>query len=191
MTTVRTILAIATSKGWSLQQMDVSNAFLRDDLKEEIYRSLAAELFSLSSSVVCKLKCSFYELKHAPRAWFDKFHSTLLGFSFTKSQCDSSLFISDSKIDIVLLLVYMDDIVIIETDSGLISYLQDRLKESFLMKDLEPLQYFLGLEVISDPMGLMYTNLRIQRSDFIGWPSGWSICWYFFGGECEVQQWLG
>ncbi|KAL6348362.1 hypothetical protein AAG906_005666 [Vitis piasezkii] len=37
MTTVRTILAIAASEGWALLQMDVKNAFLHWDLKEDIY----------------------------------------------------------------------------------------------------------------------------------------------------------
>jgi hypothetical protein len=53
----------------------------------------------------------------------------------------------------VLLLVYVDDIVITGTDSGLISQLQAQLKDSFHMKDLGPLQYFLGLEVLSSPTG--------------------------------------
>jgi hypothetical protein len=39
MTIVRTILAIVVSKGWSLRQMDVKNAFLHGDLKEEIFMS--------------------------------------------------------------------------------------------------------------------------------------------------------
>jgi len=37
MTTVKTILAIATSKAWPLHQIDVKNAFLNRDIKEEIY----------------------------------------------------------------------------------------------------------------------------------------------------------
>ena len=37
MTTVRLVLAIAASKGWSLRRMGVKNAFLHGDLKEEIY----------------------------------------------------------------------------------------------------------------------------------------------------------
>jgi hypothetical protein len=45
MTTVRLIIAIAASKGWSLRQMDVKNAFLYGDLQEEIYDSTTRVLF--------------------------------------------------------------------------------------------------------------------------------------------------
>jgi hypothetical protein len=34
---IRLALAIATTKGWEFHQMDVKNAFLHDDLSEEIY----------------------------------------------------------------------------------------------------------------------------------------------------------
>jgi hypothetical protein len=37
MTIVRTIIAMAIAKGWSLHQMDVNNAFLDGDLQEEVY----------------------------------------------------------------------------------------------------------------------------------------------------------
>ena len=68
MTTVRTILAIASSKSWALHQMDVKNAFLNGDLKEEIYMKLPPGMSMTASHEVCKLKCSLYGLKQAPRA---------------------------------------------------------------------------------------------------------------------------
>jgi hypothetical protein len=37
MTTIRVIIAMATTKGWSLHQMDVKNDFLHGDLHEEVY----------------------------------------------------------------------------------------------------------------------------------------------------------
>ena len=63
MTTVRTIISIAASQGWPLHQMNVKNAFLHSDLKEDIYMTPPPGLFSSPSSTVCKLKRSLYSLK--------------------------------------------------------------------------------------------------------------------------------
>jgi len=83
MTTVRTILALVASQSWPLHQMDVKNAFLYGDLKEDVYLKLPSGMSTSLSNDVCKLKRSLYGLKQALRVWFDKFQSTLLGFSFT------------------------------------------------------------------------------------------------------------
>ncbi|XP_019465371.1 PREDICTED: uncharacterized protein LOC109363566 [Lupinus angustifolius] len=48
MTTIRTVLTIAASNGWSLHQMDVKNAFLHGDLTEDIYMTPPPGLFSFS-----------------------------------------------------------------------------------------------------------------------------------------------
>ena len=85
MTTVRTILAIAASQSWRLHQIDVKNAFLHGDLKEEIYLKLPSGMTTSSPHDVYKLRRSLYGLKQAPHTWFEKFHSTLLSFSFTQS----------------------------------------------------------------------------------------------------------
>ena len=124
MTTVRTLIAIAASQNWTLHQMDVKNTFLYGDLKEDIYMKPPPSLFSLPTSDVCKLKRSLYRLKQAPRAWFDKFRSTLLQFSFEQSNYDSSLFLRKTSIGRAILLVYVDDIIITGTDYSLITNLQ-------------------------------------------------------------------
>jgi hypothetical protein len=63
MTTVHIIIAIATSQGWPLHQMDVKNAFLHGDLKEDIYIVPPLGLLSSSTSAVCKLRRFLYGLK--------------------------------------------------------------------------------------------------------------------------------
>jgi hypothetical protein len=74
MDSIQLTLAIVTAKGWEVHHMDVKNAFLRDDLSEEIYME-RPQGFMQDSSLVCRLKKSLYGLKKAPRAWYAKMDS--------------------------------------------------------------------------------------------------------------------
>jgi hypothetical protein len=51
------------------------------------------------------------------------------------------------------LLLYVDDIILTASTSGLLQQLTDRLRAEFALKDLEPLHYFLGIEVVRRPDG--------------------------------------
>ncbi|XP_019080418.1 retrovirus-related Pol polyprotein from transposon RE1 [Vitis vinifera] len=146
--------------------MDVKNVFLHGDLQEEIYMKLPTGMTNFSPHDVYKFKRSLYGLKQAPQAWFEKFHSTILSFSFTQSQYDSSLFFHTFVSGIVLLLVYVDNIIITSTDCGLITKLQRLLHTTFHMKDLGQLTYFLGLEVHHRASGI-FVNQHKYIQDLI------------------------
>jgi len=143
MTTIHTILAIAASQNWVLNQMNVKNTFLQRDLKEDLYMRHPAGLLSTLTSIVCKLPRSLYGLKQAPRAWYEKFTYTLLKFAFLKSNYDASVFLRKTEIGVVILLMYVDDIIITSIDLVLISQLKQYLHDSFHIKDLDPLHIFL------------------------------------------------
>jgi len=73
MTTLRTIIAMATTKGWSLHQMDVNNVFFHGDLQEEMYMEQPLGYVDQTHpNLVCRLKKALYGLKQTPRAWLDK-----------------------------------------------------------------------------------------------------------------------
>ena len=67
MQTVRTLVVVAAVRGWQLTQLDVKNAFLHDDLREEVYMTSPPGLRT-SPSLVCQLRRALYGLKQAPRA---------------------------------------------------------------------------------------------------------------------------
>ena len=64
---VKVFLTLATIFCWTLVQLDVNNAFLYDDLLEEVYMSLPLSYHregeSLPTNVVCRLHKSLYGLK--------------------------------------------------------------------------------------------------------------------------------
>jgi hypothetical protein len=73
MTTIRAIITMATTKGWSLHQMDVKNVFLHGDLQEEVYMEQPPSYVDQTHpNLVCRLKKALYDLKQTPKAWSDK-----------------------------------------------------------------------------------------------------------------------
>ncbi|GJU29238.1 cysteine-rich receptor-like protein kinase 8 [Tanacetum coccineum] len=159
MVTVKSLLALAAVKGWFTCQMDVSNAFIHGDLYEEVYmkvplgytgqgKSVSAEKF-LDPNMVCKVKKSLYGLKQTPRKWFAKLSSALLDFGFTQSKTDYSLFFKKHNESFTVVLVYVDDLLITGNNEEQISSLKTQLSYVFHMKDLDEVNYFLGLCGIS------------------------------------------
>ncbi|KZV53534.1 hypothetical protein F511_42283 [Dorcoceras hygrometricum] len=158
MVTVRTLLALAAARGWSLIQLHVHNAFLHGELDEEVYMSLppgySSEGGPLPPQSVCKLHKSLYGLKQASRQWFAKFSSTLLSVGFSQSHADNSLFIKVRDNVFLVLLVYVDDIVIATNNEEAASELKSFLNNKFKLKDLGKLKYFLGIEVARSSRGI-------------------------------------
>jgi len=67
MTIIHTLIAVASIRQWHISQLDVKNAFLNEDLQEEVYMALHPGI-SHDSGYVCKLKKALYGLKQAPCA---------------------------------------------------------------------------------------------------------------------------
>ena len=76
-----------------------------------------------------------------------------IGFVVSKS--DSSLFIHQGSNGPICILLNVDDLVI--TGPGLpeINRVKSQLSDAFEMKDLGDLHYFLGIEVIQTPDGIL------------------------------------
>ncbi|RVW30184.1 Retrovirus-related Pol polyprotein from transposon RE2 [Vitis vinifera] len=120
--TVKMLLSLATIHGWSLTQLDVTNAFLHGDLMEEVY-------MSLPPGYTC------HEGEHLPPNAVCRLHN------------DHTLFTKHQDTSFLALLIYIDGIIIASNDQLAVDTLKHALNCKFKMKDLGPLRYFLGLEV--------------------------------------------
>jgi hypothetical protein len=80
-TSIITIIALAAKMKWKLHQMDEKTAFLNGVIEEEVYIEKPQEFEAEDrKSHVCRLNKALYRLKQAPRAWYGRIDSFLLGY---------------------------------------------------------------------------------------------------------------
>jgi histone deacetylase 1/2 len=82
--TIQLILTIRLSQGWSVKQLDVSNAFLHGDLQEQVYLAQPPGFEDLyHPDYVCHLHKALYRLKQASCVWYLKFSTYIQQMGFT------------------------------------------------------------------------------------------------------------
>lgn len=169
--TIRLILSVAVSRGWTLRQLDVQNAFLHGYLEEEVYmRQPPGYEDKEHPHSLCKLDKALYGLKQAPRAWYSRLSKKLQELGFTPSKADTSLFFYNKGKHTIFVLVYVDDIIVASSSTQATECLLKDLEKEFALKDLGDLHYFLGIEVKKTRDGLLltqgrYTSEILQRAN--------------------------
>ncbi|KAL8093307.1 hypothetical protein AgCh_035258 [Apium graveolens] len=144
MTTVRCLIVLAASRNWKLYQLDVNNAFLHGDLKEEIFMKVP-EGVPHKVNQVCRLKKSLYGLKQASREWFFKLLQELLFQGYTQSKNDYSLFMKNCNGLTTIVAVYVDDIILTGDNQVEIECLKSHLDKVFSIKDLDDPELYRSL----------------------------------------------
>lgn len=125
----------------------MNNVFLHGDLIKKVYMKVSQGYAKLSNNRVFRLQKSLYGLKQVSRKWYKNFTDCLLSFGFNQLVADNSLFTYIQGNSFTTILVYVDDIMIIENDSSFIDHVKQHLDVTFNIKDLGHLKYFLGIEV--------------------------------------------
>jgi hypothetical protein len=135
-TSIRAIMSLVASMGWSLHHMDVKTTFLNGAIEEEVYieKPQGFEVHSIDTHVY-RLKKDMYGLKQAPRAWYARTDSYLVIPGFSKSHADPNLYYKVMNNAPVILLLYVDNLFLTGADS-LITQCKKELASKFDMKYL-------------------------------------------------------
>ncbi|XP_071683292.1 uncharacterized mitochondrial protein AtMg00810-like [Lolium perenne] len=153
--------------------MDVSNAFLHGHLSEQVYCQQPIGFVDAERpDDVCLLSRSLYGLKQAPRAWYQRIAGFLHQLGFRSTRSDASLSVYRTGNDMAYLLLYVDDIILTASTAGLLQQLTDSLRAEFVLKDLGPLHYFLGIEVVRRADGFFlhqrkYAHELLERAGML------------------------
>ena len=159
--TIRDVFTIALSRNWAIKQLDVNNVFLKGDLQEEVFMQQPQGFIDEQNpNLVCRLDKALYGLKQAPRAWFEKLHQVLLSFGFVSAKSDQSPFLRFTASHITYVFVYVDDILVIGSDTTTITSLIAQLNSKFSLKDLGEMHYFLGIQVSHTNNGLHLSQTK-------------------------------
>ena len=158
---VQILISLAANLSWSLFQLDVKNAFLNGDLKEQVYMEQPPGFVAQGESgKVCRLHKAIYGLKQSPKTWFGKFNDVVLKFGLRRCHSNHFVFSHTSDRGKILLIVYVDDIIITGDDKQGIDDLKIYLQNSFRTKDLGKLRYFLGIEVARSKKGISLSQRK-------------------------------
>ena len=93
---------------------------------------------------------SIYVLKQASHLWNKHFDQAIETHDFDQNRDEVCVYKKMQEIMVVFLVLYVDDILLIENDVRLLSSFKIWLSTQFQMKDLGKAQYILGVKVIRD-----------------------------------------
>ncbi|KAL0540051.1 hypothetical protein IC582_024279 [Cucumis melo] len=97
---------------------------------------------------VCKLQKSIYGLKQASRSWNIRFDTVIKSYGFEQNVDEPCVYKRIINSIVAFLVLYVDDILLIENDVGHLTDIKKWLATQFQMKDLGNAQYVIGIQIV-------------------------------------------
>ena len=150
---IRMVLAIAAELNLEVRRLDVKTAFLYADIEEEVYVKTAPGFETTNKDgvqLVIKLGKSLYGLAQIPRNWWKTIDPKLIEIGFVPLKSDSCVYIYNHNNTVVIITLYVDDLLVIESNVRVIETIKKKLKDNFQMSDLGDVSLVLGMQVTCD-----------------------------------------
>ena len=127
--------------------MGVKTAFLNDFVEKEIYMD-QPEGFTCTGEEqkVCCLQRAIYGLKQAFQNWSINFDEVIWGYNFTKNESNLVYTRRSVEAQFTFLVLYVDDILLIENNVKILGNIKAWLSTQFFMKNM----YILGIKIYRD-----------------------------------------
>jgi hypothetical protein len=140
-------------------QDDVPTAFLKGNLKEEIYMHQTEGFKSKNERELCYLQKTLYGLKQSPREWNEVIHKFLIECGFIQSLADPCIYVNSQEKfkGRIFVGVYVDDIKTIGNIEHTDPFRAHLWKE-FGITDGGPLEWYLGVSFHQLDDGSMILN---------------------------------
>jgi hypothetical protein len=146
--TVKWFFAYAIRKGWSMQHIDIDNAFLHGIIDQTKYIRIPPGFSGDRMTEIGKLNRPLYGLAIAPMCWFRTFTEFLLLENFKQSLRESCVFIKTmSNNIIILILIYVDDMIVTSNSNKAIEDTIEIIEKRFRLKRLGYPSKFLGIQI--------------------------------------------
>nr|GEX75931.1 zinc finger, CCHC-type [Tanacetum cinerariifolium] len=99
---------------------------------------------------VCKLQRSMYGLKQASISWNKRFDEEIKKFGFAQNLDEPCVYPKASGSNVTFLILYIDDIIIMENYNPSLQSVKDYLGKFLAMKDLGEATFILGIKIYRD-----------------------------------------
>ena len=99
-----------------------------------------------------KLEKAIYGLVQVARQFFKKIRDSLVQAGFKSSEADPCLVYKEDKIELCIMLIYIDDMLIVGTIEAIDQAIQN-LQQSFEVKAPTTLKDFLGVQIVKSKNG--------------------------------------
>ncbi|GKA63134.1 retrovirus-related pol polyprotein from transposon TNT 1-94 [Tanacetum coccineum] len=161
---IRIFLAFATYMDFIVYQMDVKSVFLSGKLKEEVYVKQPPGFESNEfPNHVCKLDKALYELKQAPRAWYETLSTFLTEHKFARGKIDNTLFVYKTQTDVILVQIYVDDIIFGSTSTKLCKQFAKMMTQIYEISLMGFLTYFLEFQIKQSERGILINQEKYVK----------------------------
>jgi hypothetical protein len=145
--TFRALMAICAAFDLEVQHLDVVSAFVNSPIDGDVYCAFP-DGFQQPGHCL-RLYRALYGLRQSPRLWLRELSSTLVSLGLRPVEGQECLYTNGHN----LLFFYVDDIALIGKDVESIHHLKQDLMSRYEIRDLGPLEWFLGIRVLRDRPG--------------------------------------